>query len=155
MRAVLVVALAACSGGATGAVEQPRANTTGSAVVDTPPPVARPAELAAYDLPFDQVYAATLDVVRVAYPSLQDDPAKRRITTAWHQLPGNDPNKRLFGRLDIELSGPPWRIAITGRVADWRAGEAVPTELTSHADRAQLDATIADLRAAIHARLSP
>jgi hypothetical protein len=113
---------------------------------EEPPP-------ASYDLPFERVYHTTLETIRATYPNLDDDPARRTIKTAWHQLKGNPAHKRYFGRLDVQIDGPPWAIEIVGRVAEWKVGDAVPTEL-GEADRVRLDREIASLRRAIHAQLA-
>jgi len=106
------------------------------------------------EAPLAVVYAAAFEETRAKYPTVDGDPSKGTIKTAWHQIEaksGWDPGKRYFGRFDITLTGGgPWSIEIDGRVSTWAVGEATPKEI---AERDWIQPRIDALRVAIDRKL--
>jgi hypothetical protein len=120
-----------------------------------PAPIAQPPRaprLEVYDLPFERVFAAASAAVYERFPSAVDDASQQTIKTAWQRL--KDDDRRWFGRLDVQLDGPPWTIAITAHVAEWYPGDATPTVRTGKHDLARLDLYVGSIRRAIHAYLT-
>lgn len=141
------------------------------------------AKVSSYDTEFAVVFDATAQAVREPYPNLTETPQKGLIATSWHQvylagdatdphgaqaasratggsampapgLPGDTALKRYFIRFDVNVSGGrPWRIRLTGRAAQWDAGNAVPTELRGAARPPWLENRTDALLVAIHRRL--
>ena len=112
-----------------------------------------------YDTSYDAVWDATVEALREEYPIIKEmDKGQRKIVTCWKPIDraSRDPGApwRLF-RIIVEISPEaPYRVAVSGRAADYSAPQIRPFEPGAFEEPGWREAKTDRVVREIHARLA-
>ncbi|MDX2088992.1 MAG: hypothetical protein SFX73_14140 [Kofleriaceae bacterium] len=134
------------------------------------------AKHARYDADAASVFQGALDATQSRYSTLEAFPGQGLIKTAWHQVRDDGgstlestqqqrtmggtgtltrhAHRRVFVRFDIRVTGErPYTVAVKSFGAEWKPGNAMPTELDGVARPGWVEKYADSLRADIYERL--